>query len=58
MEIASIRMAETPDARKDAEDDDRPACSNRIGAYWHLPFSGKLVVRKARDSRRVHHLYH
>ena len=33
-DIANIRMAETPDARKEAVPLDRPACENRIGAYY------------------------
>ena len=33
-EIANIRIAETPDARKEAVPLDRPAWENRIGAYY------------------------
>ena len=33
-DIANIRIAETPDARKEAVPLDRPAWENRIGAYY------------------------
>lgn len=36
IEIASIRMAETPEARNEAVEDESPACEKRTGAYYHL----------------------
>jgi hypothetical protein len=33
MLIASMRMPETPEARKEALSDDSPACLKRMGAY-------------------------
>lgn len=33
-DIANMRIAETPDARKEAVPLDRPAWANRIGAYY------------------------
>ena len=33
-DIANIRIAETPDARKEAVPLDKPAWENRIGAYY------------------------
>ena len=32
-DTANMRIAETPDARKEAVPLERPACSNRVGAY-------------------------
>lgn len=34
MDTASMRIADTPDAKKDAVEDDNPACEKRIGAYY------------------------
>lgn len=41
MEMANMRIAERPDARKDAVDEDSPACEKRVGAYWR---NDKLLV--------------
>lgn len=35
-DIASISIAETPDARNDAVAEDSPACENNSGAYYHV----------------------
>lgn len=42
METANMRMDETPEAKKDALSEDKPACENRIGAYWIVIVSGLL----------------
>lgn len=36
MEIASMRIVERPEARKDAVFEARPACAKRMGAYWDM----------------------
>lgn len=35
IEIASMRIAERPDARKEDVDPERPAWAKRVGAYFH-----------------------
>lgn len=34
IDMASIRMAESPDAKKEAVLPGNPACAKRVGAYW------------------------
>ena len=34
IEVMKMRIAETPEARKEALDEDNPACWNRRGAYY------------------------
>lgn len=66
MEIASISIAETPDARKDAVWFGRPACAKRVGAYWTavsdqisrkvtLARFGYAHVEDGIDTRKLHH---
>lgn len=47
MEMANIRIDETPEARNDALSEDRPACENRTGAYWE----GKTVREQSSGLR-------
>ena len=63
--MTSMRIAETPEARKDAVPEGRPACAKRIGAYWAILVRAcarmwgekwnKTHIKHSINARKLHH---
>lgn len=55
MVVTKIRIADTPEARKDAFEVDRPACWKSRGAYCRKMLSPvpKILVPNLRDNKQL-----
>lgn len=59
IDIANMRIPDTPEATNEAVPLERPACAKRVGAYYlvvsEMP---DFVVKRVVFVRRAHHRYH